>query len=103
MIQLKKLHVFLILSYLIIACTSIKQVKRTPPFNFAGTVLSKGINKKGNTGIPEKPTSTFTSEDVEVIAHVKVENLSGRHKLLWDWYDPEGNLYCSLFIPILIK
>ena len=95
MLQLKKFYVFLILSCLIFACSSTKQIKRPPSFKFAGTGLSKGISKQGVTAIPLEPTSTFSTEDAEVIAHVKLENLCGRHKLRWDWYDPEGNLYFS--------
>jgi hypothetical protein len=60
------------------------------------TIISTAIDAiTGTTAIPVEPTSTFSTEDSEVIAHLKMENICGRHKLRWDWYDPEDNLYTS--------
>lgn len=80
---------------LIVACSSVKQVEKKPPSKFEGTTLSKGIDDTGRIGIPSEPTTTFSTEDSEVIAHLKFENLSGKHMLRWDWYDPSGALYYS--------
>lgn len=57
-------------------------------------MLSKGI-EKGAIGMPVEPTTTFSTEDKEVIAYLKCSNLTGEHKLRWEWYDPNGKLYLS--------
>lgn len=87
--------VLLILPLLVFACSSTKQVQRKPPFNFGGITLSKEIEIKETESIPKEPATTFTTQDREVIAHIKCENLSGDHTLRWDWYDPGGSLYYS--------
>jgi hypothetical protein len=93
--RLKVSVIFLTLSFLSFACASTKQVEKIPPFKFVGTTLSKGVEDKGEIGIPLEPTDKFTTEDSEVIALVKFENLSGKHTLRWEWYNPTGNLYYS--------
>ena len=45
--------------------------------------------------LPLNPTTIFTSQDTEVFALLKFENLSGKHRLKWDWYKPNGDLYLS--------
>lgn len=79
----------------IFSCSSVKQVRKPPPFKFAGTTLSKDVDAIGTSVVPIHPATTFSTEDTMAVAHVKLENLSGTHKLRWDWYDPEGNLYTS--------
>jgi hypothetical protein len=93
--QLRTSLVLLILPLFIIACSSTRQVQKKPPSKFAGITLSKGLDDKGTTGIPIEPTTTFNTQDSEAIAHLKFENLAGKHKLRWDWYDPNGDLYYS--------
>ncbi len=87
--------IFLIVPLVIFACASTKQVEKKPPFKFVGTTLSKGIDDTGTTGIPSEPTTTFSTQDSEVIALLKFKNLSGKHTLRWEWYDPASNLYYS--------
>lgn len=84
-----------ILSFLTVACTTTKEVKNPPQFKFVDVTLSKGIDNKGTIGIPVEPANTFSTEDAEVIACVKFENLTGEHKLRWSWYAPDGKLYYS--------
>ena len=93
--QLRTSFILLILPLFIIACSSTKQVQKKPPSKFAGVTLSKGLDDKGTIGIPIEPTTTFNTQDSEAIAHLKFENLAGKHKLRWDWYDPNGDLYYS--------
>ena len=91
----KASFIFLIVSLFIFACASTKQVEKKPPFKFIGTTLSKGIDATGTTGIASEPTTTFNTQDPEVFALLNFENLSGKHTLRWEWYDPAGNLYYS--------
>ncbi len=87
--------IFLFLLLFIFACTSTKEIKQPPQFTFEDPILSKGIDDKGTKGIPLNPSTTFSTQDPEVIASLRLKNLSGRHTLRWDWYDPNGNLYHS--------
>ncbi len=93
--KLKEVFIFLILPLFVFACTSTKEIKKPPQFWFEEPILSKGIDQKGTKGIPLNPTTTFATEDPEVISSLSLRNLSGRHTLRWDWYDPNGNLYSS--------
>ena len=86
----------LLFSFLLVfACSSTKYVEKKPPSKFTGVTLSKGVDNKGAVGVPLEPTTVFSTQDREVIAHLKFENISGKHKLRWDWYDPKGDLYYS--------
>jgi hypothetical protein len=58
-------------------------------------VLSKGIEQTDTEGIPLSPTTTFSTEEPEVIASLRLAHLSGTHRLRWEWYEPGGSLYCS--------
>jgi len=58
-------------------------------------VLSGSIRKIGGKGYPENITDTFTSDNSEIIASVKLINLSGRHNIKWDWIAPDNSLYYS--------
>ena len=91
-----KRHLLLIvISLLLIGCSTARQVRYLPSPTLTGSTLSRGIDIKDNTAIPLNPTLTFSTEDREVIASVKLTNLTGRHLLRWDWIDPEGKLYYS--------
>jgi len=78
---------------LIFACSTNKKVKKTPEFRVVKTTLTKGINETGDQDILLSPTDTFTTKDNAVIAHVEFANISGKHKVQWKWYEPDGNLY----------
>jgi len=75
------------------ACSSNKNVKKTPQFKLIQTTLTKGINDVDNNDVLLNPTQTFTTEDTKVIAYVKFANLAGKHKVQWKWYGPDKKLY----------
>lgn len=58
------------------------------------STIAKGISKEV-TGTPIDPSNTFTTEDPEVIAHLKFNNMQGSHNLKWDWHTPDGKLFSS--------
>ena len=91
--KIKQALIFLILPLLIFACSPTKVAKKPPPFRIVRTTLAKDVDDRGTRGIPLNPTTTFTTEDPEVVSFVEYENLLGKHKLRWEWYDPRGNLY----------
>ena len=93
--RIREALIFLILPLLIFACSSTKVVIKPPQLTFDDPILSKGIDDKGTKGIPLNPTAVFSTQDPKVIASLKLKNLSGRHTLRCDWYDPNGNLYYS--------
>lgn len=96
--KIRILFIFTIPALLLFACSSameVKREKRLPFFRFADATLSKGIDVKGTTATPLNPATVFSQEDPEVVAYLSLENLSGEHRLRWEWYDPNGNLYLS--------
>jgi hypothetical protein len=60
-----------------------------------GHYLAKGIDVTGPRDILLNPTDIFSIQDAEIISHITFENLSGKHKVKWDWYAPSGDLYYS--------
>ena len=82
--KIKEAFIFLILPFLIFACTSTKEIKRPPQFTFEEPILSKAIHYKGTKGIPVNRTTTFATDDTKVLASLKLKNISERHTLRWD-------------------
>ena len=88
-----KLLAILVLALLITSCGSSKTIQKAPPFHFSGTTFSKEIDSSSNLGVPSGVTDQFSTKDKEIYAHLRMENLTGSHKVRWEWYDPSGNLY----------
>lgn len=93
--KIKQAFILLILPLFIFACSLTKEIKKPPQFGFEEPILSKMIKDRGTTATPSSLTTTFSTENPEVIASLKLKNLSGRHTLRFDWYDPNVNLYHS--------
>ena len=89
------LFTILFLPFLVFACGSTKKAIKPPQFKIVKATLAKGIYDKGTHAVPRNPTTFFSTDDTQVISHIKLENLSGRHHIRWDWYKPDGNLYSS--------
>ena len=86
---------FLALILVLAACGGSKTIQKTPPFRYAGTTLSKDVSTTGGLGVPTTATNRFSTKDEAVFAHLNFENLSGKHKIRWEWYGPDGGLYFS--------
>lgn len=86
----------IVLILLLSACGSTIQEVRKPPqlVKPQEIVLAKVINK-GATASPQTPIIQFTTEDSEVIAFLKFENISGNHRLRWEWYGPDKKIFYS--------
>lgn len=85
--------VALIVIFVLSSCASQKNVLRKPSVQYHGATFTKAVKKEGNTYVPENPQDTFYTTDSKVITLLNFENLSGKHKLKWEWYDPSGKLY----------
>ncbi|RLC11633.1 MAG: hypothetical protein DRI24_18520 [Deltaproteobacteria bacterium] len=82
-----------VLILMVISCGGSKTIQKTPKFRYAGTTLSKSVSVSGNLGVPTTATNRFSTKDKAVFAHLNLENLSGSHKVRWEWYGPDGKLY----------
>jgi hypothetical protein len=78
---------------MMVSCSGTKTIQKTPKFRYAGTTLSKSVSASGNLGVPTNVTNQFSTKDKAVFAHLNLENLSGSHKVRWEWYGPDGKLY----------
>lgn len=84
------------MSHTLFACASTKKdITTAPSFKFAESTLTKRLYVKDTTAVPIEPTLTFSTEDIEAISYVKLKNLTGKHKLRWDWIGPKGDIYSS--------
>jgi len=93
--HLKALFIILLLSFLVFACGSTKTTIKQPQFKIVKATLAKEIYDRGTYAVPRNPTTHFSTEDREVISYIKLKNLSGKHRIRWDWYKPDGTLYSS--------
>jgi hypothetical protein len=81
--------------FLIMACSTGSPTIIKPAVTFLGITLSKAVDKQGDMAVPVNSTTTFSSSEKEAIAIVAIKNLHYRISLRWEWYSPDGNLYCS--------
>ncbi len=95
MARFKTAVICLSVALFFLACASQKTVENRPPPKFQGMVLSKAVDDSGSIGVPREQTGEFNTEDEQVVALVTFENMSGTHKLRWEWVDPSGNVYLS--------
>ncbi len=89
------LSAFLILSLVCLSCSSTGKLRTPPDIRFVEMSLSKEIEVGTYRAVPGSPSSTFSPEDPEVVAFVKLVNFWGVHVLRWDWFEPNGTLYYS--------
>ncbi len=87
----------LVTSSLLIACSTPqkKVAPLTPSFEFVEATFSRDIEKKRTDSIPIGQSTIFYTNDTDVISRIKIINISGKHKIRWDWYKPDGKLYYS--------
>jgi len=84
---------FPVLLVVLYACGSTQTIQKPLPYRFAGATLSKGVDTSSKIAVPVKQTDRFSTRDDSVYAILSFENLSGRHKVKWEWYSPDGELY----------
>ena len=78
-----------------IACTPAKEIRKPPDFKILQTTLSRKIDLTRTHSTPVQASTQFSTQDLEIISHIRYANLSGRHQLRWEWYDPQDRLYCA--------
>jgi len=91
--EIRTLCIFMLLLFLICACSAAKYKESQPPYEFEGMSLSKGIDRRGDVAVGRELTTSFTTDDPEVISLLRFKNISGKHYLRWEWYAPKGELY----------
>lgn len=79
----------------VLSCSSTKSIQKSavPPFKIAGTTISKDIKESGNLSMPIELSKEFSTKDKQVVSHVAFHHLTGKHRLRWDWYAPDGKRY----------
>lgn len=94
-----KTIVLVVLSLLFLSCSTTGGIKRpissVLSLSLIEANIAKSIDVNGSAAQPVNPTSVFLTEDKEAIAYARFRNLSGEHRLRWDWIDPSGRLYYS--------
>ncbi len=93
-----KIWLIVILFSMNLAACSTSKYSKEPSISTFGIVnatIAKGVREEGDLSLPVKATHEFTSEDKEVVSHILFSNLTGVHRIRWDWYDPDGKLYYS--------
>lgn len=84
----------LLLVLFVIGCGGKKAHVTPPKLSAFKMTLSKRIAETGNTG-SEQTNENFSVVDTQVISSVRLKNVTGDHSLRWEWYRPDGTLYCS--------
>ncbi|MBU0991698.1 MAG: caspase family protein [Proteobacteria bacterium] len=64
-----------------------------PAFRIISTSVSKGIEVTEDDSFPRDVTDIFTSDDSEIVSHIRYADLSGNHNFKWEWCTPDGALY----------
>jgi len=75
------------------ACSSTPKKDGVPEFRYVKTTLTDKMKSERSSRLPGKGKHTFNTEDNYVVAHVELENISGKHRIEWQWYDPYNRLY----------
>jgi uncharacterized protein YcfL len=92
----KKLFCVLATSlFLIVSCSSSKNIQKKPVLKAHDLTLSKGVVKRATFAMPSDPTTNFTIKDSEAVALLNFEDISENINIRWEWYDPNGTLYDS--------
>ena len=76
------------------SCASL-QARKPGPFKIVETATLKRIDDRGSDTESVHTASQFSHEDPQVIAFIKMRNVSGSHQIRWDWIQPDGKLYTT--------
>lgn len=77
------------------SCASQKMVEKPPTPKFQNLVLAKNVDESGSLGVPLESTSEFDTEDQQIVALATLDNLSGTHKIRWEWIAPDRTTYLT--------
>ena len=81
---------------LIAACATTPKQAAVPGKKMEVDVaMAKDIVKYQTISNPKDETTVFNTDDQQVVTWVKLENIQGKHKMKWEWYDPKGKLYLT--------
>jgi hypothetical protein len=84
------LAVLLIMS----ACAS-QRTTKPGPFRIVETATLKKIDDRGSNTESAHTATKFSHQDSQVISFIKMQNVSGKHRIRWDWIQPNGKIYTT--------
>jgi len=70
-------------------------MKESHDFKIVKSSVSKDVSISKTISVPVEPTTNFLTTDKKVVNHLQLKNVSGKHRLRWEWYMPNGRLYYS--------
>ena len=90
-----RIFITIFIMLLIICCsTTVKKLESIrSQMRIEKAVVSMEIKKISGKYIPKNITDVFSPDDTEIIASVKLLDLSGKHSIRWDWIAPDNTLY----------
>ncbi len=74
---------------LLFACSHIRNIGKRP-FKIDRCQLAKGINTENSIPHPFQTSQTFSVLDPEIYAYIRLKDVSGNHRLRWEWIMPDG-------------
>jgi hypothetical protein len=80
---------------LLYACSSPGSFRKPHAFKVSQTVVARDIDAQGTDVKPLKPSSKFANTDDKVVSYVKLNYISGTHRIRWDWLRPDGEVYLT--------
>lgn len=80
---------------LVVSCAGSRSKLKRPKIKIHSLRLAKAVERMGDNGVPVNPTSIYSNEDKQVVALLKIDNISGSYHMRWDWYRPDRKLHCS--------
>jgi hypothetical protein len=80
---------------LMMACSKTNTIRKNhiQPLSITHAIVSRAIKMNGNLSSPERITQEFSPQDREVVSHVGFADLTGEHRIRWEWYTPARDLY----------
>lgn len=92
--KLITLLIVILMSPMLFACAAPKKdIALLPSFKLVESTLTKRLFVKSTTAVPIEPALSFSVNDMEAISYVKLKDLTGEHRLRWDWIEPKGDIY----------
>ena len=93
--MIRRIHLFIGFGVflLLLSCAPPKMAAKTPPPKFNGIVLAKDVDTSGTVGVPVERTSNFFINDEQAVAFLSLDDVTGSHKLRWEWIAPDGRIY----------
>lgn len=84
--------IFLLLCFGV-SCSGSKTIRKPPEFKVFKSTLAKDVSETKTAGVPVNSSDSFTTQDEKVVSLIQLKNITGKHKIRWEWFLPDGSLY----------